>query len=501
MIERTPEVLQAKYQMPVGVGRPRALANIFFAYEGRRQTAQGWGICDLDDGSIRRVMVSQRGANRAAAKLNDASGRDRYRVVESDPESADPLQAQPGRAVAYVKANPKKFRFLVSAITLTVTKALPEDGEEWKHCEQVSQADLAAVAGLKRRETVTRRISQYTPRAAAIDRYWHIVDRTRGKIVRRRITKERAESWCTVANLEAGSERYYAEPRDCRQLEPEILFQRNRQFTSPNFYSYAGIPSAKVRWAVETESGVHVKSFRRKDKAEALRDLRNKKEQGPRLRVVMQELEATCFHAPTLTQLHDDPRFAEFFGAKGYHGFTLIPGWLWHEKSKLSEKARLVMTYYIFCGLFRKNGLGRPIGEVHPLQSTVARACGLSTKSIYLANRELSDAGLIRVYHPKPRKLPNGSYTNGPASILYLPIRMLSLEEAEDERKRFRERLGRITGVAARARVQTLHDELLDSWTSKEHCLMAFWREMERRLRAEGITQSVISALLPLPPS
>jgi hypothetical protein len=55
---------------------------------------------------------------------------------------------------------------------------------------------------------------------------------------------------------------------------------------------------------------------------------------------------------------------------------------------------------------------------------------------VYEANKELEALSIIRVAHSKPTIGPDGSFVRGPQIIVYLPIRQLSSEEADFERKR-----------------------------------------------------------------
>lgn len=203
------------------------------------------------------------------------------------------------------------------------------------------------------------------------------------------------------------------------------------------------------------------------------------------------------FHAPTAAELAADRATGHLFdptpAAGRTGGFKDVPRWVWSAKLPLTDTARLVLTYYAMCGLLES-------GEVHPRQATVARAVGVTPRSVYSANKELALIGLIRVAHPKLRKTAEGALVRGPARIIYLPMRVLSAEEASTEAKRLldaqqRYRHDRFWNAVLRA-----HDALLGAWMGHDHTLTAFKREIRRRLLLEGIPQRVLDDLIPAPP-
>lgn len=169
---------------------------------------------------------------------------------------------------------------------------------------------------------------------------------------------------------------------------------------------------------------------------------------------------------------------------------------------RLSDTARLVMTYYFMCGLLDTDKkTGAPRGEIHPYASTVAMACGLCTKAVYDANCELESIGLIRVAHSKPKiVLENGKqiYRRGPCIIIYLPIRQLTHEEAAAERERIQAELKCCSADVA-AKIAPIHEDLLQAWEGHEHRLSAFWNEFVRRMLAAGVIGAVARTMIPQP--
>ena len=212
------------------------------------------------------------------------------------------------------------------------------------------------------------------------------------------------------------------------------------------------------------------------------------------------------WYPPTLADLAASERTAGLFrppeeGDQGVRGFGYVPKWVWHSNLPLSSNARLVMSYYYMIGLVKPRN-GKPIGIVRPKQITVARALGISVRSVYNANCELASLTIIRVAHER-NSHRDGSFTSGPQIIIYLPIRQLTAEEADFERKRLQFALRAATAPPApwmASRVKELHAALLSEWEGKEHSLRAFWNQIRKNALAEGIYLKFINILIPSPP-
>lgn len=202
-----------------------------------------------------------------------------------------------------------------------------------------------------------------------------------------------------------------------------------------------------------------------------------------------------CYRAPSSAELAAHPTTGHLFdqAAGRTGGFKDTPVWLWDARLPLTDTARLVMTYYVACGLMEQ-------GEVHPRQATVARMVGISPRSVYTANRQLAAIGLIRVAHPKLRAAPDGSMVRGPARIIYLPMRVLSSEEAQAEAKRLQDAQRRYRHDSYWNAVLMAHDALLGAWMGHDHTLDAFRREIRRRLLLKGVPAKVLDDLIPAPP-
>lgn len=207
------------------------------------------------------------------------------------------------------------------------------------------------------------------------------------------------------------------------------------------------------------------------------------------------------YFPPELGALVADARIRELWDQSftGWRGYKDIPTWLWDRRLPLSDTARLVMTYYIFCGLLDKDTRGRIAGKTTPKQSTVAAAVGISVKAVYNANCELAGMGLIRVAHPEV-KIEGGKMKRGPQIILYLPIRQFTRQEAQAEYERMRRAVEAARETAEAGRAHQIHAELLAAWTGREHSLAAFWNAARKQMLAAGIRRSLVSNLIPSPP-
>jgi hypothetical protein len=79
---------------------------------------------------------------------------------------------------------------------------------------------------------------------------------------------------------------------------------------------------------------------------------------------------------------------------------------------------------------------------------------------------------------------------------IYIADKVMDEETVERERQRFQELRAKID-AAAFARAEQAHTELLLAWRGREHSLMAFFKEMRRRLASLGLTKNVINVLFP----
>lgn len=359
-----------------------------------------------------------------------------------------------------VKANRDKFAYLATVIPMIVAGALPQDGQYRRYTERYSQKELSGRAGLACRETFTRRTSLFCPEAPS--------------------------------------------PRRKRAANPMHVLHRERGFTEPNRYWFANLGERlKEYQIVESSSGRILKRSSKQKRIQQRCDELNTKAGGLTYQVQERELPSDRYHAPTQEQLCADPNVGSFWdsGANFGDGFKDVPSWIFDKRLPLSDTARLVFVYYVFCGLLDHDPATDQVrGEVHPRQSKVAAALGITIRSVYAANQELVNVGLIRVAHPKPT-VQGGKFVRGPARIIYLPIRQMTSEEAAAERDRFHQVVSRIRDQVAASRAAMLHNSLLTAWTGQEHHLRSFWNELRRQLLADGIDRSIVRTLIPRPPS
>jgi CRP-like cAMP-binding protein len=352
-------------------------------------------------------------------------------------------RAIPRVLLAYIGKN--KARFLATTISAIMAGALPEYGQKRTWRRDVTQEELAGMCGVAR-ETYTRRVSEISNP----DESW--------QVERRLQQRDR-----TLAQHKARGHKLHGRERPARE-HVGTLIGRRRRFMRPNVYT-STLP-------VPRDRGNSDKWY-----PPSLQDL------------------TSCEQTRGLFRMLED-------GEAGFRGFKHIPAWVWDAKLPLSTKARLVLSYYFMVGLLERRH-GKVVGMVRPRQVVVAEAMGISVRSVYEANKELEALSIIRVAHSKPAIGPDGSFVRGPQIIVYLPIRQLSSEEADFERKRlqFAMNAARMAPAPWMApRLKELHDALLSDWEGKEHCLRAFWNQLRRNAIADGIHLSFINRLVPSPP-
>jgi hypothetical protein len=357
-----------------------------------------------------------------------------------------PAEAGNGRAIPRVLlaySGPRKKQFLATTISMIMGGALPEHGQKRRQYRLISQDDLARMCNLTR-STFTRRVSSF----ANPDIGWSDADREKQSLRQKEIARGKGK-------------QIHDRPRR-RDRHSGHLVNRRRQFAEPNRYNL-------------------------------------------RLPVMMNPEKPDQHFIGSLRDIKEDAAVSHLFddnavGFKSWDSFKDIPRWVWDSRLPLSYKARLVFSYYVMCGLLDKDKkTGRVRGEVHPKQRTVAAALGMSVRTVYAANNELQEIGLIRIAHPKPI-VTAGQYVRGPARIIYLPVRQLSQEEATAERERYGKALAAMRDTAHAITAGKLHHELLDAWQGKEHSLGAFWNELRRRLADAGIDRQSVNGLVPRPP-
>jgi hypothetical protein len=143
-------------------------------------------------------------------------------------------------------------------------------------------------------------------------------------------------------------------------------------------------------------------------------------------------------------------------------------------------------------------------GEVHPWQDEVAAACGVSPKSVYLANCKLAKLGggtVFRIVPQRGKQRADGTWEpSKPTMILYLPMRQITPEEAEAERQRYLTALAACKGHGWDITAAQIHETLLAQWEGTERQWRTFYRQLAADLAAAGITASAIQQLMPAQP-
>ena len=320
-----------------------------------------------------------------------------------------PVTAQRKRAVPRVLFSMKggkgsrKKEFLALKICMIVNRVLPDHGQPRKYRRDLSQEQLAAGTGLKSRATFTRWMSLYSG-------------------------------------------------QDLEAKRPAFV-HRKRRFNEVNLYS-SGMPEVQgTEWVVyRIATGKAVPKARYMSDTDAQTDCQQRNQAAGKIgyQVRGRVLDPTkFFYSPAdvlevmeaAEQDLNKPRFSRFFSADlaaelNLNGFFLCPEWVWHPNLGISYTARLVLSFYIGCGILQPGWV-----QVH--QPKVGKALGMSIKTLYRAERELESIGLIRVVGQKRGRKPElKQWMDYPEDwrtinkILFLPIRKMTDAEIRAERRR-----------------------------------------------------------------
>lgn len=365
-----------------------------------------------------------------------------------------------------------KRMMLGTLLPALMSGALPTERQSRKRRKRVRQDELARRGGLRWRSSYTRRLSRFAP-VAESERRRH----------------ERA---------------------------PLEVFERSRTFARPNRMALFALPERQEDWAVvETRTGHQVKRFMSQQRASAYCQ-QITAQTGKAHQVEAVQLDPQSYHAPSIDQLAGDARSGRWWNqAFDSEGFKVSQLWVWNDRIEdpdepgkpLDVTARLVMEAYQHFGLLdeiRQNGAVKPRGILHVHQQTVANYIGCSIRSVYRANQKWARLGILRIAHEREQQ--DDGWTSGPQIVIYLPMRQLTVAEADQERRRLQERTAEIVkreGLIRRQeleRATRLHQELLEAWQGKEHSLRAFWNEVCRRMVAAGIAADIITYILPARP-
>jgi hypothetical protein len=372
---------------------------------------------------------------------------------------------EPSGPEALVRANPDKFNYLATRVVMIMTNALPEQGQKRKTTRPVSQSEMAAASGLKRRETMTRRISSFAPEVDS--------------------------------------------PRRKRSAGARVLIHRQRNFCEPNRYSEA-LPESNLVWRVHdrgTGRDLHTRYFSAQAAHDRAAELEREHNSRDRFEVVERMRDdRDCYHSPTLQQLLAEPETGQWWDADAAGGwangsFKNIPRWLWDKRlmdpdeptKRLGDIPRLVATYYACKGLL-------DTGEVQPMQEEVAAACGISPASVYRANKKLAKLGAGTVFRVVPQggtKRPDGSWNPAkPTMILYLPLRTISHADAQAERERYGFHLAQLEMHGKDVNYYQVFERLLVQYEGSERSWRTFYRQLHADLLAAGMPAWAIGKLL-----
>ena len=204
---------------------------------------------------------------------------------------------------------------------------------------------------------------------------------------------------------------------------------------------------------------------------------------------------AGCYIPPSPAELAAHETWGHLWdGSAQMTGYDKVPRWVWDPKFPLTEKSRLVFTYYIHCGILRR-------GMVKPRQAKISEALGLSLKTIRAANSELASYGLIRVAQQKAIVTEPGEHRRGPAKIVYLPMRQVTTAEANAEKSRLLALQKQRQADSYWNKVWAEFSALSQSWQGKEHTMGGFRSEIRVRLLAAGVPRHNVNIYFPTLPN
>jgi hypothetical protein len=407
---------------------------------------------------------------------------------------ADALKTRAVPRVIWSMCGKKKARWLALHFSMIVNGVLPDEGQRTKYRRDHRHEELAAATGLASRATFTRWMSDYRNAEAPTihkRRRWRrpniystLLPRREGveyvvshintgkTVYGGRFADDRAaNAFCKEKNTEAGKIQY--------QVKGRVLDSKC------HFYPNAELLAAAVRQALEEPD-------RHPDEAEE--EHRQRIGRAKVARLFSQELCAEL-------------------KLNGYKG---IPKWVWHPSLGISYKARLVLTWYICCGILETGWV-----QVH--QWKAAKACGISIKTLYNKERELERVGLIRVVGQKRLTQQGlGMYPDWRSlnKILFLPVRTMTDEEIAAERLRrvrarrelhevrkvVRMRLRRMRIADEEKRFQLalqactvarVHRTIVASLKGQTSRVNVIWDAVRQKLQEAGIEPRLIAALIP----
>ncbi|PSH05159.1 MAG: hypothetical protein CXZ00_03105 [Acidobacteria bacterium] len=415
-----------------------------------------------------------------------------------------------------------KRMYLSTVYPLIMSGALPAEGQKRKFYRQVTQEELAAISGLKHRTSVTRRISRFANLAAGYDtpeaRREHAMALRQAAKKRleshRHVCDECKDSPCETA--EKLSKKVHELKESYTVPTPRAVIRRHRRFGETNRYAHAIAGRATEMWAVvDTDANRIVKKFMEAGKAGKACD-RITLETGRCHHVEAVALESAEYHFPSPAQLAAQPKVGAWWDAESDRkGYKAVSCWIWDRRimdpddpsSPLGTIERLVMSAYEQFGLMEEfrdaktRRVSKPKGFLQIRQQKIADFLQISIKSVWSANRKWEALGVLRIVHEHDQTATG--WVSGPQRVVYLPMRLLTEQEAKQEKARMETRVREIVAregaqrLAQLMEAKRLHSELLEAWTGREHCMTAFYRELGRRFDGARIFPDLITKLIP----
>lgn len=435
------------------------------------------------------------------------------------------MKTVPAPRIITSYCGPEKPSYVSTLYMMIANGIMPADG--WKRSiqKELRQYELTAAVGLKSRSAFTGRISRLRGTAA--------------KYVPCPTCQGSSAGECKVCKPKGRHKGKALAKRD-EALDVPTMTAKRRGFSGTDIYTLILPEKSGVEWLIYRKSTgrpVPKERFTGADpQASNLEALARASELGiGDHEVRARYLKKDCFHYPSPREILANPVLKQVFdpelmfkkdGSFDFDGTFALPLWVWHPSAGLSCKARLVMTYYIACGLLsdKDKKTGKLKGYVRPKQTTAAHRTGLSEKTVRAGDRELERKGYIR---------KKGEVVNGPdgirrtvSTILFMPIRTMTDEEILDERRRLfearralhesrkalrrqlrcrqmeeaqRHELGQQNFALAvqccmAARV---HRRVVEGYKGRTARIGAIWEAARTELLKARIGQKVISALIP----
>jgi hypothetical protein len=436
-----------------------------------------------------------------------------------------PPQAMKKRTVnrsIFTYCGPRKKQFLAMNICMMVNRVLPDHGQPVSYRRELTHEYLASACGLDSRATWTHWQSYFRDNTDKDVRpvLWSRRQMMAPNRYKTLIPEKKGTEW-VIYRISTGK----AVPRG-RFMDEAQAHARCKELNE-QLRTVKGPRSAK-------ELTEHLDFLRKAIPlvSESSRQSYLAQQRTIDYQVRGRALPEDRFFYGDIEQIMDDPRYSDLFSLElaeelNLHGFKDIPEWVWHPCLGVSYTARLVLTYYICCGILEGPGW------IQVRQPKVCKCLGISVKTLFAAECELDTVGLLRVVGQRRGQKPElkpwldlDPEWRTVNKILFLPIRKMLDEEILAERRRLLaarralhqqrqgirrrlrklrlsqelERAGeqkRFTLALQACRATRLHRELVEACKGQTSRINALWDAAIMKLIDAGVHQKLILALIP----